>query len=119
MLIKPEQGLSTKDVYNIAENFPKRDIDNDKVELGLKNEDEEMIAKNRGNDLFFPAKSLCPEVGDILTSLSQDGFLIFGMSGSGSTMFALSQNGKKLREIMPKYERRGYTVILTKTMTSH
>ena len=119
LLIKPEQGLSTKDVYAIADNFPKRDIDNDKVELGLKNEDVELIAKNRGNDLFFPAKSLCSEVGDILTSLSQDGFPIIGMSGSGSTMFALSENGKKLREIMPKYERRGYTVILTKTMTSH
>ena len=119
LLIKPQQGLSTKDVYDICDKFERRAIDNDKVELGLKNEDMELIAKNRGNDLYFPANSLCPEVGEILASLNKDGFPIFGMSGSGSTVFALTRDGKHLHDIVSKYEKRGYTVILTKTMASN
>ena len=118
LLIKPEQGLSTKDVYSICDKFERRKIDNDKVELGLKNEDDELICKNRGNDLYFPANSLCPQVGEILAELNKDGFQIFGMSGSGSTVFALTRNGKGLDKLANKYEKRGHTVILTKTVPS-
>lgn len=118
LLIKPEQGLSTKDVYNICDKFPKREINNDKVQLGLKNDDEEMVAKNRGNDLYFAANSLCSEVGDILAELNKDGFTIFGMSGSGSTVFALSKDGKKIKTAANKYEKRNYKVIQTRIIPS-
>lgn len=118
LLIKPEQGLSTSDVYGICDKFEHVGIDNDKVELGIRNEDEELISKNMGNDLFRPANSLCPEVGSILSSLQLMGFPISGMSGSGSTVFALSRNAKKIKEAALKYEKKGYEVIVTKTHTS-
>ena len=119
LLIKPEQGLSTKDVYKICDSFESRaKIDNDQVEMGLKNEEDALIGKYRGNDLFYAAKSLCPAVGDIAVELNKDGYTIFGMSGSGSTMFTLSNDTKKLNASAAKFEKRGYQVILTKTISS-
>lgn len=118
LIVKPEQGLSTKDVYAVCDTFPRRDIDNEAVELGLKNEDEEMIAKHRGNDLYFAAKSLCPAVGEVVGELAKMGFILFGMSGSGSAVFALSKDHKMIREAALKFEKRGYEAIITKTIGS-
>ena len=118
LLVKPEQGLSTKDVYTICDSFPKRDIDNDKVEQGLKNEEDELIGKYRGNDLFYAAKSLCPQVGEIVAELNKMGYTVFGMSGSGSTVFALSHDKKQIEASADKFEKLGHQVILTKTVPS-
>ena len=118
LLIKPEQGLSTKAVYSICDKFERQKIDNDKVVQGIENGDDELVSKNIGNDLFLPANSLCNEVGNILGNLQKDGFALSGMSGSGSTVFALSNNLKKIREAALKYGKKGYEVILTKTFPS-
>ena len=115
LLIKPDQGLSTKEVYEKA-GTPERSIDTDAVVSGLKEGDDLKIAKARGNDLFKPACSLLPEVGDIVSTLRQDGFPISAMSGSGSCCFALSKEQKSLKNEAKKFEKRGYNVILTKTI---
>ena len=55
------------------------------------------IAAARGNDLFRPACELLPVVGEIVATLRQDGFLLSGMSGSGSCCYALSLDPHKLK----------------------
>ncbi len=41
------------------------------------------------NDLETPARTLCPVIGDVLNALKETAPLIFRMSGSGSSCFAL------------------------------
>ena len=116
LLVKPNQGLSTKDVYTIADNFPRQTIDIEKVIRGLEEGNEDMIIEGMGNDLYLPACSLCPEVETIVKTLREDGFALSGMSGSGSCCFALSMDVHRLKAEQKKMERAGYDVILTHTV---
>jgi 4-diphosphocytidyl-2-C-methyl-D-erythritol kinase len=50
------------------------------------------IALSGRNDLQAPALKLCPEIGDVLTSLRQQDPILTRMSGSGATCFALFSN---------------------------
>lgn len=116
IIIKPNAGLSTHDVFEASDAFPKENIDTDAVVAGLKSGNEELIAKSMGNDLYAAAKSLCPEVGEIVESLKKDGYPISAMTGSGSTVFALSRDPKKDHQIIKKYLNKGYTVKVCKVL---
>ena len=116
LLIKPDEGLSTKDVYAKVVVGKDRKIETDRVVEGLKENDELKIAAARGHDLFRPACELLPVVGEIVAALRQDGFLLSGMSGSGSCCYALSLDPHKLKAEGKKFEKKGYQVILTKTI---
>ena len=116
LIVKPDIGLSTKDVYEASERFEKEEIDTAKVIQCLEEGDELGVARAMGNDLFRPAVSLCPVVGEIVGRLRKDGFPIAAMSGSGSAVFALSLDQKKLKEEAKIFEKLGHQVILTKTM---
>ncbi|MBR1847309.1 MAG: 4-(cytidine 5'-diphospho)-2-C-methyl-D-erythritol kinase [Bacilli bacterium] len=115
LLVKPEQGLSTKDVYKNCDSFPRLPIDIDKVVEGLESGDEEMIAANFGNDLYPASCSLLPQVKSIVEMLRHDGFPIAAMSGSGSCCFALTLDAKKAKAEQKKLEKLGYDAIFTKT----
>ena len=95
LLVKPNKGLDTQKVYQASDKFPKTRC---------------------GNDLMSAAESLCPEVGQVFAMLKKDGFYLSNMTGSGSTCFALSNDLKKCREAVKRYERLGYIVHLCKTM---
>ena len=116
LIVKPEEGLSTKDVYVHYSSFSNVRVDTEGVIKGLAEGDDDLIAKSIGNDLMKPAVSLLPVVGDIYSSLIGDGFKIVSMSGSGSSLFALSTDLKKCKEAQKKYERKGYISVLTKTL---
>ena len=115
LLIKPEEGLSTKDVYIHCDQFDRLNIDIDAVVEGLESGDDEKIAKNFGNDLYPASVSLLPKVRDIVNALRADGFALSAMSGSGSCCFALSTDVKKIKAEQKKFEKLGYDPILTKT----
>lgn len=116
LIIKPEQGLSTQSVYEICDKFQRRDIDTAKVIQGLAADDKIAIARGMGNDLLAPAECLLPLVGELYSSLQRDGFAISGMSGSGSALFALTDDGRKAKEAFRKYNKRNLVCILTKTL---
>jgi 4-diphosphocytidyl-2-C-methyl-D-erythritol kinase len=116
LIVKPVKGLATKDVFNIADNFPKTATNTDNVILALANGDDALLAANFGNDLYLPAVSLLPEITEVVESLKGNGLPIANMSGSGSSCFALSDDAKKLKDLAHKYEAKGYIVRLTKTM---
>lgn len=115
LLVKPQAGLSTKEVYQNCDKYPRLPIDIDQVVTGLQLGDEEMIAKSFGNDLYPASMSLLPEVKTVVDSLKEDGFPIAAMSGSGSCCFALHSDPKKAKLAEKKYLKKGYDVILTKT----
>lgn len=116
LVVKPQEGLSTTDVFSVCDSFERSKIDTLRVLDALKNGDDALLAESIGNDLFIPAKSLLPEVGNVVDSLHKDGFSLVSMSGSGSSVFVLSDDLKKLKDAQKKYERLGYVVRLTHTL---
>lgn len=116
LIVKPKEGLSTTDVFKACEGFERTPIETQAVLKAIKTGDDALLAKSIGNDLYLPAKSLCPKVETIVDSLKADGFSIVSMSGSGSSVFALSDDAKKLKDVSKKYEKAGYIVRLTHTL---
>jgi len=117
LIVKPEEGLKTKDVYAKDDGFfNDSPLLTSSVLRGLANGDDELIAKSIHNDLFEPAKAILPLVGDIVTSLRNDGFPISNMSGSGSACFALSTDLKKIKEAARRYDKKGLITVITKTL---
>ena len=116
LIVKPQQGLSTKDVYDVCDSFPRTAIDTALVKEGLAEHDESKIARGIGNDLMAPAESLLPEIGEIYGLLRREGFEIVSMSGSGSSCFALSTKAGLCKEAFHKFDKMGYIVRLTKIL---
>lgn len=116
LVVKPEEGLSTKAVYEICDNFGHADIDTESVIRALKEGDDDLLAKSIGNDLYSPAAKLLPEVKTIVDSLKGYGLTISGMSGSGSACFALSTDMKLLKAAYKHFEKDGYIVKLAKVI---
>ncbi len=90
MLIIPDFGLSTKEVFAQVNGKFSNEIDLDE----LKNKDFDELLKY-GNDLFAIAAKLKPELQEIYDyANSLDGVSYANMSGAGSTMFAIAKNDK-------------------------
>lgn len=112
LLVKPYDGLSTKLVFDKldeVEDNKKGNVKN--VIKALEEGDDDLLAESIGNSLEAPARVLLPEVGKIIDSLKEDGLKIVGMSGSGSTVFAMSTNLKQLKQIAKKYENTYFVEI--------
>ena len=116
LIVKPEKGLSTKEVYEHSDSFQKFKIDTDGVVEGLKKADISKIATSFGNDLMPAAEHLLPEIGEVYSWLRGHGFDAANMSGSGSSVFALTKDHKKAKDAYKALEKSAYTVILTKTI---
>lgn len=116
LIVKPIAGLSTKDVFAVADSFPHANIDSDKVKKALETGDDALLVSSFGNDLYLPATSLLPEVKTLVESLKADGFPLSAMTGSGSAVFALSSDPRKVKDMARKYEKNGYIVAVTKTL---
>ncbi len=116
LLVKPQQGVSTADVYKICDNFPKTSVNTSLVEEGLAEYDEIKIARGIGNDLMAPAESLLPEIGEVYSLLRKMEFPIVSMSGSGSCCFALSKSESQCKDAFRKLDKMGYIVRLAKIL---
>ncbi|MGE3142017.1 MAG: 4-(cytidine 5'-diphospho)-2-C-methyl-D-erythritol kinase [Hyphomonadaceae bacterium] len=59
------------------------------------------------NDLTLPALDLAPEIGDALDALSEDGdALLVRMSGSGATVFAITEDAPAARALANRVRAR-------------
>lgn len=116
LLVKPQQGVSTADVYRVCDNFPKTNVNTTLVEEGLAEYDENKIARGIGNDLMAPAESLLPEIGEVYSLLRKFNFPIVSMSGSGSCCFAMSKSESQCKDAYRKLDKMGYIVRLTKIL---
>lgn len=110
LLIKPKEGVSTSECYKICDDFPLTDANIQNVIEGLKNGNDNLIKENMGNDLATPAISLVPEIKTILDQLNQLGFDLYGMTGSGSSCFALTRECKKIKQALRFFEGSTYII---------
>lgn len=116
LLVKPELGCSTKEVYNLCDkepNWPHGNVDT--VVKALEEGDDDLLASSIFNVLEASSIKLVPEIQTIKDELKELGFKIVMMTGSGSAVFALSTD-KKLIKLGAKKLENKYNVIVTKVI---
>lgn len=118
LLVKPNKGLSTVDVYKKYnefddKSFPHPNIDN--LIAGLENDDENLISENMENVLKNPAISMLPEIKTILDIFKENNIKLSSMTGTGSCCFALFKDEKHLKKVQSIFEKKGYETYLTQT----
>lgn len=116
IIIKPSQGLSTRKVFELADSMELEHSNIDNVITALENGDEELLAKSLFNSLEKPSISLLPEIQNVKDVLKKLGFKMVLMSGSGSSVFALTSNHKFAISKYRELEKKGYEVYLTRTL---
>ena len=104
LLVKPNTGCSTKEVFAISDASEYYHPDIQSVLFALADGDDDLLAKSIGNSLEPAAIKVVPEIAQIKQTLLDRGLKIVLMSGSGSTVFALSTDVKQLRKIARELE---------------
>ena len=115
LIVKPEEGCSTKTVYEISDTMTLQHGDVDAVQRALETGDDDLLAKSVFNSLEQPAFKLVPEIEKIKNLLFEYGLKIVLMSGSGSAVFALSTDKRLLKNAAKKLEKQ-YLVEITKVL---
>ena len=115
LLVKPELGCSTKEIYNIADTMDLKVCDIDAVIKALEDGDDELLAKNISNALQEPAISAVPAIEGIIDELHSFGLNMVQVTGSGSAVFALSTDKILLKKVLKKLEDK-YEVELAKVL---
>ena len=118
LVIKPKQGLSTKDVFTACDKYELKHGNVQDVIKALETGDDKLLADSLFNSLEAVSMDLCPEISKIKEMLKKDGFKCVLMTGTGSCVFALSTNYTFTVSKYLKYQHKGYEVYLTKTLKS-
>lgn len=98
VLVKPEQGLGTADVYRRLK-IPAQPADGREAREALASGDAERLGRALHNRLQEPAFELEPVVADWYRRLSELGTTGTLMSGSGSCLFVLCRNAGEARRV--------------------
>ena len=115
LLVKPEAGCSTREVYGVADSMDLPVCDVESVIKALQEGDDELLANSISNALQKPAISLVPSIQTIIDELKGFGLKIVQLTGSGSAVFALSTDKKLLKRAFREFENK-YQVELAKVM---
>lgn len=116
IIVKPEQGLSTRKVFELADTLELDHSNVDGVIKALETGDDDLLEKSLFNSLEKPSISMVPEIQNVKDLLKKMGFKLVLMSGSGSSVFALTTNHKLAFLKFHELEKKGYEVYLTKTL---
>lgn len=108
LLVKPQTGLSTKEVYALSDEVELPTYNVDDVIKALEEGDDNLLMKSIGNALEVPATKLLPEILDIKERLKNDGFKIVLMSGSGSCVYGLTTDKNLAKKVFKKYIKHDY-----------
>ena len=115
LIVKPAQGCSTQGVYEVSDKMELPFGDVETVQKALEEGDDDLLAKSIFNALEGPAISLVPEIQVIKEKLKAAGLKIVQMSGSGSSVFALSTDKKLIKQAAKSLEDQ-YLVEITKVL---
>lgn len=115
LIIKPKAGCSTVAVYKTGDEMELNSYNVEKVIQCLKDGNDDELANYVGNALEKPALKYVPEIECIKEKLRAFGLKIVLMSGSGSSVFALSTDKKLINKAFKEIQG-DYTVIKTKVI---
>jgi 4-diphosphocytidyl-2C-methyl-D-erythritol kinase len=102
LLVKPQQGISTTEVYNKYEECEKVHFDIQKVQKALIDGDPN-LPQYIGNSLEIPAFAILPELVELKKSLVDHGFEMVFMTGGGSCMVAMTDNKRLAKKTLKEY----------------
>lgn len=100
LLVKPKGGIPTKKAYDLLDMDSCDHPDTERLKKAL--QDGDSIDGLLGNSLQEPSMKINGDIGRIIGLLESKGLTNVLMSGSGSTVFAVSE---KQEEIMRVYEQ--------------
>ena len=112
LLCFPKEGVLTKDAYALSDKTPRGDGDPFFVYDALQNKTN--ATAYYVNDLLPAAALLNKEILPLLGALKDDEACLYGMSGSGSTLFALYTNKEAA---LKKANSLPCRTLLTRTIT--
>jgi 4-diphosphocytidyl-2C-methyl-D-erythritol kinase len=113
LLVNPNFHVHTKEVFAKVKEEHLTDKKITTMSNAIYNDNYELVVKELYNALEPISFDLAPEIREIKNFLIDEGLRAVLMSGSGPTVFALSKNKKKLKEIQEKIDD-SFTTILTK-----
>lgn len=116
IIVKPEDGCSTKEVYtkfDTAPDYSPANIDN--VIKALEEGDDDLLEKSMGNSLQGVASELVPEIKVIIDKLKAKGLKLVMMTGSGSAVFGLSIDKKLIKRIADEMEEENPNYYVERT----
>ncbi|MEG1222196.1 MAG: 4-(cytidine 5'-diphospho)-2-C-methyl-D-erythritol kinase [Bacilli bacterium] len=114
LIAKPKSGLSTETVYKTSDEFVLPTFNTDKVIDAIANFNLDELKANIGNALEIPAFSINKESEALKAKIIEAGFPFTSMSGSGSSIFTISNNKKALVKFMEQLAKENYSVELCK-----
>jgi 4-diphosphocytidyl-2-C-methyl-D-erythritol kinase len=105
VVVRPPEGLSTPAVYRACKpgNPPNRI---EPVLAAFEDGSPEKLGPLLQNRLLEPARSLSPWIDRVLEKLKQENPLAIGMSGSGTTCFALCRSAVAARRCAARLQCR-------------
>lgn len=110
LLVKPKQGVSTKECFQRLDLTSCIHPDAEAVKEALLQKDFNQLVQVIGNTLEEPACQWTSEILEVKQALINEGFEGVCMSGSGSTVFALTQNSDKIQRFMNKYQSKDWFI---------
>lgn len=117
LILSPKKGLSTKEVYIKYDEVgasPSSNIEG--LIEALATDNEKLMHESLGNQLEKAAIEIYPELVQIKQSMENEGLKPSMMTGSGSTLFYISNNLKLMRKAYTTLKEKGFNVVLTKTI---
>ena len=117
LILSPKKVLSTKEVYIKYDEVgasPSSNIDG--LIEALATDNEKLMHESLGNQLEKAAIEIYPELIQIKQSMENEGLKPSMMTGSGSTLFYISNNLKLMRKAYTTLKEKGFNVVLTKTI---
>lgn len=115
LIVKPEAGCSTREVYLAADSMDLPVCNVDNVIKALQEGNDDLLAASMGNALQAPAITLVPQIQTIIDELHDCGLKIVQQTGSGSAVFALSTDKKLLKKVLKQFENK-YQVELARVL---
>ena len=111
--VKPAIGVPTGKAFSMLD-FDKCDHpDCNEVIHALQQGDLAQLSSVISNSLEYSAFQLVPEIADIKHQLQSIGFEAVLMSGSGSTVFAITRKKELLRQAEKRFHNKTYFVCCT------
>ena len=109
LLIKPQEGCSTAEIFKKADNQANLIQCNiNEIKEAFLNNDIDLLDRIVTNSLQEVAIETVPEIQNIIDDLKANGLKCVCMTGSGSTVFALSKDKKDFKKLLQKYDKLGY-----------
>lgn len=109
VLIKPEDGVSTKEAYKQFDSFQDLAMPAKLLIIGMQSHDLEIVATHLSNNLEIAASDLVPEIPHMLRWLgNQPGAYLAHVSGSGSCIFSIFETMDEAKAAAELAAQEGY-----------